>query len=141
MSITAQELSDLQKDAGLDNSESVFTDAELSRIWDRTAGASSATMHHEAALALIFRQLFSDANKFHDYKAGASEEKLSQIRANLKDSYEMYKPSLDNALGRSPEFSISPLVPKPHQERTFPGGEPSEYKPDNYLRRNRNGQS
>jgi hypothetical protein len=135
MSITAQELVDLQADAGLDANETVFTDEELERIWDRTSGASSSTLHHEAALALIFRQLLADANKFHDFKAGATEEKLSQIRANLKDQYEMYKPSLDNALERSSGFSIGVLASKPHQERTFPD---EQYKTDNYLKRNRN---
>lgn len=120
MSITAQQLSDLQADAGLDDSESVFTDAELSRIWDRVSGASNETLQHEAALALIFRQLLADATKFHDWKAGASEEKLSQIYDHLKKQYEMYKPSLDNALSRETEFSMSVLVPKPNQVRTTP---------------------
>lgn len=120
MSISVQQLADLQADAGLDDSESVFTDAELSRIWDRVAGAANATLQHEAALALIYRQLLADANKFHDWKAGASEEKLSQIRANLKDEYERYKPSLDNALSRSTEFSMNVLKPQDNQQRTVP---------------------
>lgn len=120
MSITAQQLSDLQADAGLDDSESVFTDAELSRIWDRVSGASNETLQHEAALALIFRQLLADATKFHDWKAGASEEKLSQIYDHLKQQYAMYKPSLDNALARESEFSMSVIVPKPNQVRTAP---------------------
>lgn len=125
MSISAQQLADLQADAGLDDSESVFTDAELSRIWDRVAGASNETLQHEAALALIFRQLLADATKFHDWKAGASEEKLSQIYDHLKKQYEMYKPSLDNALSRSTEFSMNTLKPRPHQDRTMPANDNS----------------
>lgn len=120
MSITSQQLSDLQADAGLDATQSVFTDAELSRIWDRVSGASNETLQHEAALALIFRQLLADATKFHDWKAGASEEKLSQIYDHLKKQYEMYKPSLDNALSRKTEFSMNVLVPQNNQKRTSP---------------------
>jgi hypothetical protein len=125
MSITAQQLADLQADSAIGTDESIFTDAELSRIWDRVSGAGSDTIQHEAALALIFRQLLADANKFHDYKAGASEEKLSQIRANLKDQYEMYAPSLETALSRSTQMSTGVLTPKPHQERTDPLDRPT----------------
>lgn len=120
MSISAQQLSDLQADAGLDDSESVFTDAELSRIWDRVAGAATETLQHEAALALIFRQLLSDATKFYDWKAGASEEKMSQIYDHLEKQYNRYKPALDNALARSTEFSMNVLKPQENQERTAP---------------------
>jgi hypothetical protein len=120
MAITAQQLADLQADAAIGTDESVFTNAELSRIWDRVSGAPTETIQHEAALALIYRQLLADANKFHDWKAGASEEKLSQIRANLKDQYEMYAPSLDTALSRSTQFARAVLVPKPTRGRTRP---------------------
>lgn len=120
MSISSQQLSDLQADAGLDATQTVFTDVELSRIWDRVAGAATETLQHEAALALIFRQLLADATKFHDYKAGASEEKLSQIHDHLKKQYEMYKPALDSALSRSTEFSMNVLKPQGNQERTMP---------------------
>lgn len=125
MSITAQQLADLQADSAIGTDESIFTDAEISRIWDRVAGAGSDTIQHEAALALIFRQLLADANKFHDYKAGASEEKLSQIRANLKDQYEMYAPSLETALSRSTQMATGVLTTKPHQERTDPLDRPN----------------
>jgi len=119
MAITAQELADLQADAALGTDETVFTDAELSRIWDRVAG-TTGTIQHEAALALVYRQLLADSVKFHDYVAGASSEKLSQIYDHLKAQYAMYKPSLDTALSRSSQFATSVLVSKPNQGRTFP---------------------
>ena len=120
MSITAQQLSDLQEDSAIGTDESVFTDDQIERIWDRVAGADTETLQHEAALALIFRQLLADASKLHDYKAGASSEELSQIYDHLKAQYAMYKPSLDAALSRSTEMATGVLTPKPHQERTDP---------------------
>lgn len=119
MAITTQQLSDLRQDFG-DTKEDVFTDPELSRIWERVAGAATTTVRHEAALALMYRQLLSQANKFHDYTAGSTSEKLSQVRKHIKDSYDMYKSSLDAAMSRQKQMSRTTLRGRKHQERNFP---------------------
>lgn len=120
MSITADQLADLQADAAIGDDEAVFTDEELERIWERVGGASDETTQHNAALALIYRQLLANATKLHDWKAGASEEELSQVYEHLKDMYAMYAPSLDEALSLSTQFTVSSWKAQAHQTRTFP---------------------
>lgn len=123
MAITAEQLSDLQNDAALGDDELVFSDEELERIWERVSGTSSATVQHEAALALIYRQLLANAVKLHKWKAGASEEELQQVYDHLKDMYDMYEPALEEALSISAQVSISTIRPIPNQDRTFPSGD------------------
>lgn len=123
MAISEQQLIDLRADFGDEDESSnveVFTNGEISRIWDRVANAENETIQHEAALALMYRQVLSHANKLHDYSTGSSSEKLSQVRKHLKDSYEMYKPSLDAALSRQTQMSMTTLRGRKHQSRNFP---------------------
>lgn len=134
MAITSQQISDLRADFGDDDESSsteVFSDAEISRIWDRVSGAANDTIRHEASLALMFRQVLNQANKLHDYSTGATDEKLSQVRKHLKDSYEMYKPSLDAAQSRQTQMAITTLRGRKHQDRTFPANHISKLNPDN----------
>lgn len=116
--LTTQQKSDLRNDLG--DSNSAFTDPELQRNWDRVANASSAQQQHNATLALCFRQLLASASKLHDYTAGATQEKLSQVRANLKDMYELYEPDLQAALSMRAGILKSKVASYPHQTRTLP---------------------
>jgi hypothetical protein len=120
MTLTPQQLQDLQDDSGIGSDQAVFTDSELDRIWERVSGASSDTERHEAALYLIYRQLLGSANKLHDYTAGATSEKLSQVRANLKQMHDLYKPSYEAATSQATQFARTVLRKRPNQRRTRP---------------------
>lgn len=120
MAIPATTLNDLQNDTGIGIDESVFSDAELDRIWTRVAGAANDAQRYDAALGLIYRQLLANAVKLADYTQNASQEKRSQIPKNLKMMYDLYRPALDAALGRSKQMARATLKPRKHQERTRP---------------------
>lgn len=98
MAITAQELADIRADIG-DESGTIWTDADISRIWERVSGAANTNQRHEAALALLVRQLLGNAVMLRDYTAGATSEKMQQVFSNLQKLYAMYAPSLESALG------------------------------------------
>lgn len=120
MTITAQQITDLRADIG-DEGETAFSDAEISRIWDRVSGASSTNEQHEAALALMARQLMSNAAKLADYSAGETSEKRSQIFKHLKMLYDMYKDSLERATGTQVrQFARRSVRVKPRQDREYP---------------------
>lgn len=82
--LTSDQLADMQGDLGIGADESVFTDAELNRLYTR------ASSSYELAVAMGFRQLMADAAKFNDYTAGQSRESKSQVFAHLKDMSEMW---------------------------------------------------
>lgn len=79
MALTADQLSDLQADLGIDDSEAVFTDAELERLFQR-AGEVYAT-----AVWYAWRQLLAASTKYIDYKVAQTEEKRSQLYAHIKE--------------------------------------------------------
>lgn len=120
MALTATQLLDLQDDTGIGSDESVFTDAELERIWERVSGASNDTERHDAALYLIYRQLLGSANKLHDYTAGATSEKLSQVRANLREMVNEFKSSYEAATSQQTQFARTVLRKRPNQKRIRP---------------------
>jgi hypothetical protein len=78
---TTDQLADLRGDLADTAATPAFSDAELQRLWQRANG------RHERTLYLAVRQLLMQANRFHDYMygQGASDQKKSQVRANLKD--------------------------------------------------------
>jgi hypothetical protein len=78
MALTADQLSDMQADLGISNSQAVFTDTELNRLYAR------AESSYELAVTMAFRQLMADAAKFNDYTAGQSSERKSQVFDHIK---------------------------------------------------------
>lgn len=78
MALTADQLSDFQKDLGIGSDATVFTDAELNRLYAR------AESDYALAVALAFRQLMADSAKLNDYKAGQSSESKSQVFDHVK---------------------------------------------------------
>jgi xylose isomerase len=121
MALTAQQLSDLRTDLG--DSNTAFGDSELQRNWDRMVNAASDLQRHNATLALSWRQLLASASKLHDYTAGATGEKLKQVRDNIKDMYELYADDLEAALGTNSNILKSKIASYPHQTRTLPSEE------------------
>ena len=69
--------SDIQADIGIDSDQTVFTDAELDRLYTR------ASSDYDTAVVYALDQLLADAAKFNDYTAGASSERKSQVFENL----------------------------------------------------------
>lgn len=121
MALTAEQLSDLRADLG--DSNTAFTSVELNRNWDRLENAANDLQRHNATLALCFRQLLASASKLHDYTAGATGEKLSQVRKHLQEMYELFADDLEAALGTNANVLKSKVASYPHQTRTLPSEE------------------
>lgn len=77
MAITEQILSDMRLDLGLDNAETVFTDAELTRLYER-ANEDYATSVYYGFLALM-----ANASKRYDYQAGQTNVKAGDVFDHL----------------------------------------------------------
>jgi len=84
-SLSSDQLTDLQADIGITTDESVFTDAELNRLYTR------ADSDYNTAVYLALRQLMANAVKFHDYTAGQTSVKKSQIFDHLKEQVDFWQ--------------------------------------------------
>ena len=78
MALSADQLSDMQNDLAIGTDESVFTDAELNRLFARASSDYNLSVYYAV------RQLYTNASKFHDYRVANSEFKLSQVMQNLE---------------------------------------------------------
>ena len=110
--------SDLRADLGVLADD--FTSGQLERNYDRVAGAPNATIRYNATLGLCARQAKAKYLKLHDYRAGAVDEKLSQVQKAIDSLYALYEPDLNAALGRKKEVVRTALKATPHPERTQP---------------------
>lgn len=79
MALTTEQLSDFQADLGIDDSQAVFTDAALERLFQRAGEV------YETAVWYAWRQLLAASTKYIDYKVAQTEEKRSQIYAHIKE--------------------------------------------------------
>lgn len=84
MALSADQLADFQADLGISSDESVFTDAELNRLYTR------AEDDYDTAVALGIRQLMMDAAKLNNYTVGSSSEQKAQVFDHLKAMWEMW---------------------------------------------------
>lgn len=125
---TDDQIEDLYNDIG-DVNRSTFTPDEISRIWSRVSGATSTVQQHEAALAMMARQLMAQSAKLVNYRAGAISENRSDVMKHLKMLYDLYKPSLDAVQGTARQFSLTTVRGKPRQGRTFPDGRSDHAEP------------
>lgn len=85
MALTADQRTDMQGDLGISDDESVFTNAELDRLYTR-AGSS-----YNLAVYFGYRQLLAQANKFFNYTEGMTKVERKQMRDNIADSMEFWK--------------------------------------------------
>ena len=85
MALSADQLTDMQGDLGIDATESVFTDDELDRLYER------ASSDYGVAVYYGYRQLLADANKFHDYSLANTSVKRSQMRDHLSAMVDFWK--------------------------------------------------
>ena len=75
--LSAAQLLDIRADLGDDGT--VFTDAELHRLYTR------ANSDYNTSVAMGVRQLLINASKMHDYSIAHSSESKGQIFKNLQD--------------------------------------------------------
>lgn len=123
MALTAELLADFQADLGITNSQTVFTDAQLQRLFTR------ASENYPKAVYFAYRQLLSQANKYRDYTAGMTSEKLSQVRGNLEKSMAMWK---EEAFGSSNQFQSLGLRLVPEQQKERPWRNNGSRRVDRY---------
>lgn len=79
MALNATILADLQGDLGIDNSEAVFTDLELERIYAR------ASSDYNTAVYMAWRQLLAASSKYVDYAVAQTKVSRSQAFQHIKD--------------------------------------------------------
>ncbi len=79
MALTTEQLADFQGDLGIDDSEAVFTDAELERLFQRAGEV------YPTAVWYAWRQLMAASTKYIDYKVAQTEEKRSQVYQHIKE--------------------------------------------------------
>lgn len=79
MALTSDQLADMQADLGIDDSEAVFTDEELERLFQR------ASEDYNSAVYLAWRQLLANSARYIDYRVAQTEEKRSQVFAHIKE--------------------------------------------------------
>lgn len=78
MALTADQLADFQADLGIDDTEAVFTDAELERLFTRAG--------EDYALAVYYgwRQILGGATSWVDYKVAQTSISRSQAFDHIK---------------------------------------------------------
>lgn len=87
-----------------------FSDTELSANYDLALG------NFFLGIAYDFDDLLANAAKFNDYTAGQTQEKKSQITANLRERSAWYH-QWANA---SRQIQMASLTPEPPRERAVP---------------------
>lgn len=89
--LTPEQLADLQADLGIDDTEAVFTDAELQRLYDR-AGSD-----HNLSVYYGWRQVLSASAKWVDYKVAQTSVSRSQAFDHIKAMVEFWAGESRNA--------------------------------------------
>ena len=89
MALTSEQLSDLQSDLGIGSDQSVFTDAELERLFQRAGEV------YETAVYKAWSQLLAASAKYIDYRVAQTEEKRSQAYAHIKEMVAHWKAESD----------------------------------------------
>lgn len=110
--LTATQLADMQGDLGIDNSEAVFTDEELQRLYDRAAD--------DYALAVYYgwRQLFAASTKYIDYKVAQTSISRSQAFEHIKAMVTFWGNESRNTAN---QVRIMGAVPIPTKHKPKPG--------------------
>lgn len=105
MSLSSDELTDLRADLAANSS--VFSDAELQRLYTRAGSYNGAAL-------LALRQLLANATKFSDFTAGQTSERRSQVFEQLYKMLGEWKEIV--AAGNQVRITGLRLVPTPWGE-------------------------
>ena len=116
--LTAQQRNMLRLRVG--DSGGVFTDTILDTVWDTVSSAVSTTQQIEASLYLMWEMVAAGAVKLHDYKAGQSEEKLSQVFTNAEKMMKKFQSAYDAAVSQRQQVVIAAVRPVENQNREYP---------------------
>lgn len=92
MALTSEQLSDFQGDLGIDDSEAVFTDAELERLFQRAGEV------YPTAVWYAWRQLLAASTKYIDYQVAQTKESRSQVYAHIKEMVAYWQAESDKAV-------------------------------------------
>lgn len=76
MSLSADQLADLRGDVGDDGT--VFTDAELNRLYTR------ASSNYTLTVIMTLRQILADGAKLHNYQIAQSRHDLGQVFDHIR---------------------------------------------------------
>jgi hypothetical protein len=82
--LTTDQQSDFRADLGVPDDQTVFTDAALNRLYARAAE------DYNLAVSYGYRQLAAGYATEHDYQAGLTQEKRSQIFDHLNAMAQYY---------------------------------------------------
>lgn len=113
MALTTEQLADFQADLGLDDSETVFTDAELERLFQRAGEV------YETAVYRAWCQLLAASAKYIDYRVAQTEEKRSQAYAHIKEMVAHWKAESD-AVSNAQGVMIAGLTEVPPRWKEEP---------------------
>lgn len=83
--LTTTQRADMQIDLGIDDTETVFTNAELDRFYTR------AESDYDTAVYYGYRGILASTAKLHDYRVATSSESLSQVHTHIKDMVKMWR--------------------------------------------------
>ncbi|MCS7003095.1 MAG: hypothetical protein NZ518_09635 [Dehalococcoidia bacterium] len=110
--LTAQQQADIRADLGIPaNDQTVFTDAEFNRLYERAGGDYNQTV------VLALRQLLADAAKRNSYTAGQTSEKLDELFKNLYQLLDYYE---TRVLQGSKQIKIVGSRPVPYEHHDLP---------------------
>lgn len=106
MALDANQLADLQGDLGITDDQSVFTDAELNRLYDR-AGSD-----YNTAVYMGYRQLMADASKFFTYSAGQTRVEKAALFDHVKAMVEFWKAESRTAANQVRIIGLNEVPPR-----------------------------
>lgn len=120
MSLSSDQRADMQGDLGISADETVFTNDELDRLYER------AHSDYNTAVYLGYRQIMANAAKLHNYTAGQTRIDKAQVFDHLKSMVEFWQGESRTASNQVKVLGINSVPPR-HKR-----------KPDTaYSRRNR----
>lgn len=85
MALTTEQRADMQGDLGITTDQTVFTDDELNRLYER------ADSVYDKAVYLGWRQLMADSAKFFNYSAGQTRVDRATLFDHVKAMVEFWK--------------------------------------------------
>lgn len=116
MALTIEQLSDLRADLGDTSATPAFADAELERLYVRSGEDYASTV------LFAIDQLLMNAAKLNDYTAGQTQERKSQVFANLQKMREIWavRAPASASGGTSRQVRVFGLRTQPKPKREAP---------------------
>lgn len=128
MAITQQIIEDMRLDLGLNDDETVFTDDELTRLYER------ANDVYPTAVYYAFRSLLANAAKRYDYQAAQTNIKAGDVFDHLLLMTRLWKELSDSGANAMRIVGLR-SVPTPNPD--FPDTLPSYQWRNSLFRRRR----